>query len=97
MNFAHASATPFAPYVAVVQFHKQNGWYARSYVDRVSDYESDRGPTCQGALYCIIEEVMPATILLVEDNPLARRNMMLFFKTTVMKFRKRNAEKKLLN
>jgi CheY-like chemotaxis protein len=24
---------------------------------------------------------MPTTILLVEDNPLARRNMMLFFKT----------------
>jgi CheY-like chemotaxis protein len=24
---------------------------------------------------------MPATILLVEDNPLARRNMMLFFKS----------------
>ena len=39
-----------------------------------------RGPSCQGG-FCIIENVMPATILLVEDNPLARRNMMLFFKT----------------
>jgi CheY-like chemotaxis protein len=27
------------------------------------------------------EEGMPATILLVEDNPLARRNMTIFFKT----------------
>mgnify|MGYP003575685525 FL=1 len=44
-------------------------------------YESGRGPTCLRAFYCIIEEVMPATILLVEDNPLARRNMTLFFKT----------------
>jgi len=40
-----------------------------------------RGPSCQGGFCCIIENVMPATILLVEDNPLARRNMMLFFKT----------------
>ena len=42
------------------------------------DQESPRGPTCHGGLF---EEVMSATILLVEDNPLARRNMMLFFKT----------------
>jgi len=40
---------------------------------------------------------MPATILLVEDNPLARRNMMLFFKIHGYDFLKRNAEKKLSN
>ena len=40
---------------------------------------------------------MRATILLVEDDPLSRRNMMLFFKTHGYEVRKRNAEKKLSN
>ena len=40
---------------------------------------------------------MPATILLVEDNPLARRNMMLFFKTHGYEVLEAHAEKKLLD
>jgi DNA-binding NtrC family response regulator len=54
-------------------------------VDRIStvysDYDSCTGPSCQGGFSCINERVMPATILLVEDNSLSRRNMMIFFKT----------------